>query len=77
MVLSQSGSGKAKQPSVGSNVAPERSKEPLELMFAEVKLFPYTVTGKGNVIGVTQSSQWLPVSVVPGTIGLPIVVEVV
>jgi hypothetical protein len=30
------------------------------------------VTGKGSVIGVTQSSQLLPMSVVPGMIDWPV-----
>jgi hypothetical protein len=33
------------------------------------------VTGNGKAMGVMQSSQWLPVSVVPGTMTpLPVVI---
>jgi hypothetical protein len=34
------------------------------------------VTGKGKAMGVMQSSQWLPVSVMPGTM-VPVVVVIV
>ena len=37
---------------------------------------PYTLTGKGRVMSVVQSSQWLPISVPPGVI-VPVVVAVV
>jgi hypothetical protein len=37
---------------------------------------PYTLTGKGRLMSVLQSSQWLPVSVPPGVI-VPVVVVVV
>jgi hypothetical protein len=70
--------GKVIQPCV--NGAPNgvvRSKLPLELTCALVKACPYTVTGNGSEMVVTQSSQWLPVSVVPAVIVLPVVVEVV
>ena len=41
---------------------------PLDEMLADVKLCPYKVYEKGNVMAVVPSSAWLPVSVVPGTI---------
>jgi hypothetical protein len=40
---------------------------PFELRVALVNVPSYRFTGKGRVIGTEQSSQWLPVSVVPGT----------
>src|SRR5215471_17108320 len=42
---------------------------PLESRATMLVVLPYNVTGNGRVTGVTQSSQWLPMSVVPGTIG--------
>src|SRR6266403_1566559 len=46
---------------------------PFDPAFACVKLWPYSVTGKGSVTGVLQSSQWLPMSVTPGTrVPLPV-----
>src|SRR5690242_11594031 len=48
---------------------------PFELSEALVYGVPYTVTAKGKVIAVTHSSQWLPTSVVPGTIEAPVVEE--
>ena len=47
---------------------------PFDPAFACVKLWPYSVTGKGSVTGVLQSSQWLPMSVTPGT-RVPLSVE--
>src|SRR5215471_12442998 len=41
---------------------------PLESKATMLVVLPYNVTGNGRVTGVTQSSQWLPMSVVPGTI---------
>ena len=41
---------------------------PSEDRVTVLKVLPYNVTGNGRVTGVTQSSQWLPISVVPGTI---------
>ena len=39
-----------------------------------VKLCPYRVTEKGRAMTVLQSSQWLPMSVIPGTnVPLPVV----
>ena len=35
------------------------------------------MTGNGKVIGVAQSSQWLPMSVSPGTMALPVEVVMV
>jgi hypothetical protein len=37
---------------------------------------PYTLIGKGRVMSVVQSSQWLPISVPPGVI-VPVPVVVV
>src|SRR6478672_5987771 len=34
----------------------------------EIGGLPYTLTGKGRLICVLQSSQWLPISVPPGVI---------
>ena len=41
---------------------------PLDDRFTEVNVWLYKVKEKGSDIVVTQSSQWLPMSVVPGTI---------
>ena len=41
---------------------------PLDDRFTELNVWLYKVKGKGSDIVVTQSSQWLPMSVVPGTI---------
>lgn len=60
--------GAGKQTLASDELAVVNCKLPLELTFAVVKVWPYTVIGKGSVIAVVQSSQWLPVSVVPGTI---------
>jgi hypothetical protein len=43
-------------------------KVPLEATLALLKVCPYRLNGKGNVIVVLQSSQWLPVSAIPGMI---------
>jgi hypothetical protein len=40
---------------------------PLESRATMLVVLPYNVTGNGRLICVTQSSQWLPMSVVPGT----------
>src|SRR5215472_12237560 len=40
---------------------------PLESRATMLVVLPYNVTGNGRVTGTTQSSQWLPMSVVPGT----------
>jgi hypothetical protein len=40
----------------------------LEATFAVLKVCPYTLTGNGSEMLVEQSSQWLPVSVVPAVI---------
>src|ERR1044071_3251310 len=45
---------------------------PLEDRLIELKLWPYSAKGNGSDIVVTQSSQWLKVSVVPGTMLPPI-----
>jgi hypothetical protein len=37
---------------------------------------PYTLTGKGRVMSVVQSSQWLPISVPPAVI-VPVLAAVV
>ena len=37
---------------------------------------PYTLTGKGRLMAVVQSSQWLPTSVPPAVI-VPVAVAVV
>jgi hypothetical protein len=71
------GAGKVTQPWVkGLPVVFGSANEPLERTLALLKVCPYTVTGNGNVIRVTQSSQWFPVSVTPGTIVFPVVVLV-
>ena len=68
--------GRVRQPWVkGTPSGAVRSKLPLEATLAALKVCPYTLTGNGNVIAVTQSSQWLPVSVVPATIA-PVLVLV-
>ena len=36
--------------------------------------WPYRRNGKGNVIAVVQSSQWLPTSVSPGSSDAPVCV---
>ena len=77
MAMPQRVSGKVRQPWVkGTPSGAVRSKLPLEATLAPLKVCPYTLTGNGNVIAVTQSSQWLVVSVVPGVIVFPVVVEV-
>src|SRR5687768_10342559 len=40
---------------------------PFEIAFTELKLCPYRVKGKGRAMVTEQSSQALPVLVVPGT----------
>ena len=40
---------------------------PFDPALAVVKVWSYSVTEKGSVIGVSQSSQWLPMSSTPGT----------
>jgi len=42
----------------------------------EIGGLPYTVTGKGRVTSVLQSSQWLPISVPPAVM-VPVVAAVV
>ncbi len=42
---------------------------PLELTFTPVNVLSYSWYGNGNVTWVVQSSQWFPMSNVPGTIG--------
>ena len=77
MAMPQSVLGKTRQPWVRENPnGAVRSKLPLEATLAPLKVCPYTLTRNGNVIAVTQSSQWLVVSVVPGVIVLPVVVDV-
>ena len=44
-----------------------KAKMPLDPTVALVKLVPYRVTENGSEMTVEQSSQWLPVSVTPGT----------
>jgi hypothetical protein len=41
---------------------------PLDDRLTLVKVWSYKVKEKGSDIVVTQSSQWLPMSTVPGTI---------
>ena len=78
MAMPQFVLGKTRQPWVkGAPSGAVRSKLPLEATLAALKLCPYTLTENGNVIAVTQSSQWFPVSVVPGVSVFPVVVEVV
>jgi hypothetical protein len=76
MAMLQKVLGKATQPWVSEDELPMRFKAPLELRFATLKVCPYTLTGNGKAILVLQSSQWFPVSVVPGMIVLPVVVDV-
>ena len=46
----------------------------MELTFTEVNVWSYNWNENGKVTGVSPSSVWLPVSVVPGTIeSLPVV----
>ena len=48
---------------------------PLELTLALVNDCPdrpYKLKAKGKVMLVVQSSQWLPISCVPGTIAAPL-----
>jgi hypothetical protein len=45
---------------------------PLDERFTAVNVWSYSVKGNGSDTVVTQSSQWLPMSVVPGTIPPPI-----
>src|SRR5688572_634646 len=45
---------------------------PLELTLAVVNVWSYSRTGNGKAIAVVQSSQWLPVSVMPGMITEPV-----
>ena len=45
---------------------------PLEDRLIKLKLWSYSVKGNGRDIVVTQSSQWLKVSVAPGTMLPPI-----
>jgi len=42
----------------------------------EIGGLPYTLTGKGRLTSVLQSSQWLPISVPPAVI-VPVLVAVV
>jgi len=47
---------------------------PLDPTIAEVKLWPYKVTGNGRAIGIPQSSQFMPRLLVPGTnVPVPVV----
>src|SRR5881396_2432969 len=58
---------------------PTKSKLPLELPWITVPagyVVPKSVTANGRVIGDGQSSQWLPISVVPGTMTAPVEVVV-
>src|SRR4051795_6320428 len=45
---------------------------PFEPALATLYGVPYTVTGNGSVTLVIQSSQWLPMSLVPGIIVAPV-----
>jgi hypothetical protein len=62
---------------LGQQVMPESSygvpkvSWPFDPALAVVKVWSYRVTGKGSVIAVPQLSQWLPMSVSPGTKGAP------
>jgi len=44
-----------------------KAKMPLDPTVALVKVWSYRVTENGSEMTVVQSSQWFPVSVVPGT----------
>jgi len=59
--------GEGKQVLMYVEVELVKSRRPLESAPALVYETPYREKGKGRVIEVTQSSQALPVSVVPGT----------
>ena len=52
------------------------AESPLEPANATEVEVPYTFTGKGRLICVKQSSQWLPISVPPAVI-VPVPVVVV
>jgi len=64
----KSGWPRGKQTEVNWDTAVENSAVPLESKATMFVVLPYNVTGNGRVTGVTQSSQWLPMSVVPRTI---------
>jgi len=49
---------------VNTVIADVNANTPFESAWADVKDVPYCKTGNGSVIGVIQSSQELPISVV-------------
>ena len=53
-----------------------KSRRPFELALTVLYVWPYNVNGNGSATAVSQSSQWLPVSVVPATMlpALPAIV---
>src|SRR5437588_4297759 len=51
-----------------SGALPLNCKSPFELTFTSVKFLSYRRYVNGSVTEVVQSSQWLPISTVPGTI---------
>jgi len=55
----------------GSSYGVPKVRWPFDPALAVVKVWSYRVTGKGSVIAVPQLSQWLPMSVSPGTKGAP------
>ena len=51
-----------------------KASMPLEPTVAEVKLWPYKVTGNGRGMAIPQSSQFMPRLLVPGTnVPVPVV----
>jgi hypothetical protein len=53
-----------------------KANVPLEPAIAAVKVWSYKVTGNGRVMPTPQSSQLMPMLVVPGTnVPLPVVYE--
>jgi hypothetical protein len=51
-----------------------KASMPLEPTVAEVKLWPYKVTGNGRGMPIPQSSQFMPRLLVPGTkVPVPVV----
>ena len=65
-----------RQPFEGSGLLLPNCRLPLELTFALAKLWSYKAKLKGRAIEVVQSSQWLPVSVVPATmLPVPVVIR--
>lgn len=65
-------SGKQVMPELMSGVP--KASIPLEPTVAEVKLWPYNVTGNGRGMAIPQSSQFMPRLLVPVTnVPVPVV----